>query len=76
MKLTKTKRIEEARTCLRLNFHRTTTSTPEQYVAGLTGFGPGRSKLVVNSADASLKVHQRGGSQAEVAEVRAGSARR
>jgi hypothetical protein len=34
-----------------------TTSTPEQYVAGLTDFGPGRSKLFANSADDYLKVH-------------------
>ena len=48
--------------------HRTTTSTPEQYVAGLTDFGPGRSKLFGNSADAYLKVHHRGGSHADVTE--------
>ena len=28
-----------------IHLHRTTTSTPEQYIAGLTDFGPGRSKL-------------------------------
>jgi hypothetical protein len=27
-----------------IHFHQTTTLTPEQYVAGLTDFGPGRSK--------------------------------
>ena len=42
--------------------------TPEQYVAGLTDFGPGRSKLFSNSADGYLKVHQRDGSQADVTE--------
>ena len=47
---------------------RTTKATPEQYVAGLTDFGPGRSKLFGNSADAYLKVHQRGGSHADVTE--------
>ena len=26
-----------------IHLHQTTTSTPEQYVAGLTDFGPGRS---------------------------------
>ena len=31
--------------------------TPEQYIAGLTDFGPGRSKLFGNSADEYLKVH-------------------
>jgi len=48
--------------------HRTTTLTPEQFVAGLTDFGPGRSKLFSNSADAYLKVHHRGHSQADVTE--------
>jgi hypothetical protein len=42
--------------------------TPEQYVAGLTDFGPGRSKLFGNSADEYLKVHNRGPSQADVTE--------
>jgi len=28
-----------------IHFHETTTSTPEQFLAGLTDFGPGRSKL-------------------------------
>ena len=51
-----------------IHHHRTTTATPEQYVAGLTDFGPGRSKLFGNSADAYLKVHHRGGSQADVTE--------
>src|SRR6516164_9194953 len=48
--------------------HQTTTSTPEQYVAGLTDFGPGRSMLFGNSADEYLKVHDRGPSQADVTE--------
>ena len=38
-----------------IHLHQTTTSTPEQYVAGLTDFGPGRSKLFGNSADEYLK---------------------
>jgi hypothetical protein len=46
-----------------IHLRRTTTATPEQYVAGLTDFGPGRSKLFGNSADAYLKVHHREGSQ-------------
>jgi hypothetical protein len=50
------------------HFHQTTTSTPEQFVAGLTDFGPGRSKLFGNSADGYLKVHQRGVSDADVTE--------
>ncbi len=51
-----------------LHFHETTTSTPEQFIAGLTDFGPGRSKLFGNSADQYLKVHQRGPSDADVTE--------
>ena len=51
-----------------MHFHQTTTLTPEQYVAGLTDFGPGRSKLFGNSADDYLKVHQRGFSEADVTE--------
>ena len=51
-----------------INFHLTTTLTPEQYIAGLTDFGPGRSKLFGNSADEYLKVHDFGRSQADVTE--------
>jgi len=51
-----------------IHLHATTTATPEQYVAGLTAFGPGRSKLFGNSADEYLKVHDRGASQADVTE--------
>jgi hypothetical protein len=51
-----------------IHFRQTTTLTPEQYVAGLTDFGPGRSKLFGNSADDYLKVHQRGLSEADVTE--------
>ena len=28
-----------------LHFHQTTTATPEQFIAGLTDFGPGRCGL-------------------------------
>jgi hypothetical protein len=45
-----------------------TTSTPEQYIAGLTDFGPGRAKLFGNSTDEYLKVHSRGPAQADVTE--------
>ena len=51
-----------------IHLHRTTWLTPEQYVAGLTDFGPGRSRLFSNSADAHLKVHDRGPSHADVTE--------
>ena len=42
-----------------IHLHQTTTSTAEQYLAGLTDFGHGRSKLFGNSADDYLKVHSR-----------------
>jgi hypothetical protein len=51
-----------------IHFHQKTTLRPEQYIAGLTDFGPGRSKLFGNSADEYLKVHSRGNSQADVTE--------
>ncbi len=51
-----------------IHLHQTTTLTPEQYVAGLTDFGPGRSKLFGNSADEYLKVHERRSSEADVTE--------
>jgi hypothetical protein len=51
-----------------IHIHRTTTSTPEQYIAGLTDFGPGRSELFGNSADEYLKVHHKGISEADVTE--------
>jgi len=51
-----------------IHFHQTSTLTPEQYVAGLTDFGPGRSKLFENSADEYVKVHRREGTQADVTE--------
>ena len=52
----------------KIHLLRTTTSTPEQFVAGLTDFGPGRSKLFVNSADDDLQVHHRGEFEADVTE--------
>jgi hypothetical protein len=51
-----------------IHFHQTTCLTPEQYVAGLTDFGPGRAKLFGNSTDEYLKVHSRGPADADVAE--------
>jgi len=51
-----------------IHLHETTTSTPEQYIAGLTDFGPGRAKLFGNSTDEYMKVHSRGASQADVTE--------
>jgi hypothetical protein len=37
-----------------------TTATPEQFIAGLTDFGPGRGKLFGNSTGQYLKVHKKG----------------
>ena len=51
-----------------IHFHQTTRLTPEQYVAGLTDFGPGRSKLFANSADEYLKVHRLDRTEADVTE--------
>jgi hypothetical protein len=42
-----------------IRLHETTTAIPEQFVAGLTDFGPGRSQLFGNSADDDLKVHDK-----------------
>jgi hypothetical protein len=56
-----------------IRLHQTTTSTPEQYVAGPTDFGPGRSKLFGNSADEYLKVHDRGPRRPTSRKVRAAS---
>ena len=51
-----------------IRLHEATTSTPEQFVAGLTDFGPGRSKLFGNSADEYLQVHDQGVDHADVTE--------
>jgi hypothetical protein len=51
-----------------VHFKETSTSTPEQFIAGLTDFGPGRSKLFPNSADSDLKVHDQGPNWADVTE--------
>jgi hypothetical protein len=51
-----------------IHLHRVTTVTSDQYVAGLTDFGPGRSKIFGNSADEYLQVHHRGASHADVTE--------
>jgi hypothetical protein len=51
-----------------IHLKQTTTSTPEQFVAGLTDFGPDRSKLFGRSADEYLKVHDQGLGHADVTE--------
>ena len=51
-----------------IHFHQTTTLTPEQFIAGLTDFGPGRSKLFGNSTDEYLRVHSKSSNAADVTE--------
>jgi hypothetical protein len=55
-----------------IHLHQRTTLKPEQYIAALTDFGPGRSQVFGNSADEYLKVHSQGPSQADVTEGSAG----
>src|SRR5580700_8686200 len=55
-----------------IHFHQTTRLTPEQYIAGLNDFGPGRAKLFGNSADQYLKVHHLGRTDADVTEGSSG----
>src|SRR6185312_10374258 len=50
------------------HFKETTTVTPEQFVAGLTDFGPGRGELFGNSTDDYLEVYSRGATEADVKE--------
>jgi hypothetical protein len=52
----------------RIHFHQITSLAPEQYIAGLTDFGPGRSTIFANSADEYLKVHHLGLTDADVTE--------
>jgi hypothetical protein len=51
-----------------IHFHETTTASPEQFVAGLTDFGPGRHELFPTSADDYLVVHDQGPAEADVTE--------
>lgn len=55
-----------------IRLHATTSSTPEQFIAGLTDFGPGRAELFGNSTDEYLVVHSRGDHEADVTEGSAG----
>ena len=55
-----------------IHFHKKTTLTPDQYIAGLTDFSPGRSKVFSNSADNELEVHSLCPSEADVVIVRGG----
>ena len=51
-----------------IHFHKSTTLSPEQFIGGLTDFGPGRAELFPNSADGYLKVHHLGRYEADVTE--------
>ena len=51
-----------------IRLHQTTSATPGQFLAGLTDFGPGRSKIWGNSADGYFKVHSQGPGEADVTE--------
>ena len=55
-----------------IHFKQTTTATPEQFIAGLTDFGPGRAQLFGNSTDEYLKVHEKGSTYADVTEGSSG----
>jgi hypothetical protein len=50
------------------HFHKTTTATPEQFVAAITDFGPDRSKLFGRSADGYLQVYDQSPGHADVKE--------
>jgi hypothetical protein len=54
------------------HFTKTTTATPEQFVAALTDFGPGRKEIFPNSSDKDLKVHSQGPTGADVTEGNGG----
>ena len=51
-----------------IHLHETTTATPEQFLAALTDFGPGRSKLFSATSDEFLEVHEQGPASADVTE--------
>ena len=51
-----------------IHLHQTTTATPEQLVAGVTDFGPGRSQIFGNSSDEYLKVYDQSPGHADVKE--------
>ena len=51
-----------------IHFKQTTMATPDQYIAALTDFGPGRSEVFGKSADGDLRVHSEGADHADVTE--------
>src|SRR5215475_5747356 len=51
-----------------IHLHQTTTATPEQVLAALTHFGPGRARLFSATSDEFLRVHAQGPTFADVTE--------
>jgi hypothetical protein len=51
-----------------IHLEQATTATPEQFLAALTDFGPGRQELFGNSSDDYLKVHDLRLTSADVTE--------
>ena len=51
-----------------IHFTEQTTATPEQFVASLTDFGPGRQQVFRNTSDEFLRVHAQGDTHADVTE--------
>src|SRR5580698_6204784 len=51
-----------------MHFTEKMTATPEQFIAALTDFGPGRAKIWGNSASDYLKVLDQGPTEADVTE--------
>ena len=51
-----------------IHLHQTTIATPEEFLAALTDFGPGRSQLFSATSDEFLKVHEQGPTFADVTE--------
>ena len=51
-----------------IRFTESTTAPPEQFVAAITDFGPGRREVFRNSTDKYLKVHSEGVGTADVTE--------
>ena len=51
-----------------IHYHENTTATAAQFIAGVTDFGPRRSEIFGNSADAQLEVHHLGAHDADVTE--------
>jgi len=51
-----------------IHLHAISTASPEQFLAAVTDFGPGRSKIFGNSANSYLKIHDQGPHSADVTE--------